>query len=186
MGQPAALRAVALIRSPSQDIRIESAPRALDLIVEPLYKKFLIYSAEPRWFVEGARQGAARARRETASDHEIKRAWAERVQLLRVMAHPVRLMILDALADRSQCVKDLNSLVPIVQPRLSQHVGALRKAELIDCHAKGAMRCYYLLRPTLVRRVIRLLREKHPPRLRGRDSILREIRRGPKTRARGG
>ena len=102
------------------------------------------------------------------------------------MAHPVRLMILEALVDRSQCVKELNCLVPIVQAQLSQHMAALRKAELIDCHAKGALRCYYLLRPTLVRRVVRLLREKHAPRLRGRESVLREIRRGAKAGASSG
>lgn len=125
-------------------------------------------------------------KKETVGDRATKRAWRKPAQLLRVMGHPVRLMILEALADRSQCVKDLNSLVPIVQAQLSQHMAALRKAELIDCHANGALRCYYLLRPTLVRRVIRLLREEHPPRLRGRDSVLREVRRGPKTRASGG
>ena len=116
------------------------------------------------------------AREAAVSGHEVARAWTERAQLLRVMAHPVRLMILEALADRSQCVKELNSLVGIVQPHLSQHVAALRKAELVDCHARGTLHCYYLLRPTLVKRMIRLLRGKHPPRLRSRGSVLREIR----------
>lgn len=110
------------------------------------------------------------------NNHRIKRGWTEQAQLLRVMAHPVRLMILEALAERSRCVKDLNSLVPIVQAQLSQHMAALRRAKLVNCHAKGALRCYYLLRPKLVRRMIRLLREKHPPRPRGRDAILRGIR----------
>jgi ArsR family transcriptional regulator len=111
-----------------------------------------------------------------SNDHKTKQAWEERAELLRVIAHPVRLMILEALAGHSQCVKELNSLVPIVQPHLSQHMAALRRAELVDCHARGTLRCYYLLRPTLVRRMIRLLQEKHPPRRRGRDSVLREIR----------
>ena len=109
-------------------------------------------------------------------DQAAKRAWMERARLLRVMGHPVRLMILEALADRSQCVKDLNALVPIVQAHFSQHMAALRKAKLVDCHARGALRCYYLLRPALVRRMMRLLREDHPPRARSRDSVLREIR----------
>ena len=118
-------------------------------------------------------------------DQVAKGAWMERAQLLRVMGHPVRLMILEALADHSQCVKDLNSLVPIVQPYLSQHMAVLRKAELVDCHAKGALRCYYLLRPALVRRMIRLLRENHPPRRRRRATILGEIRHAAKRRESG-
>jgi len=144
-----------------------------------------MYFAEPRRFVAGARQGAAMEKGETVGDRGTKRAWMERARLLRVMAHPVRLMILEALADRSQCVKELNSLVPIVQPHLSQHMAVLRKAELVDCHAKGALRCYYLLRPALINRVIRLLREKHPPRRRSRASIVREIRQVAKTRESG-
>jgi ArsR family transcriptional regulator len=115
------------------------------------------------------------AKTSAGSNHGAKQAWTEQARLLRVMAHPVRLMILEALAHRSQCVKELNSLVPIIQPHLSQHMAALRKAQLVDCHARGTLRCYYLLRPTLVRRMIRLLREKHPIRSRSRDSILREI-----------
>jgi ArsR family transcriptional regulator len=130
---------------------------------------------ESRQRAEGGRQRAVAARRGTVGDQTAKGAWVDCAHLLRVMGHPVRLMILEALADRSQCVKELNSLVPIVQAHLSQHMAALRRAKLVDCYARGALRCYYLLRPTLVRRMIRLLRENHPPRARSRDSVLREI-----------
>jgi len=104
-------------------------------------------------------------------------SWDDRARLLRVMAHPMRLMILNALCERPQCVKDINSLVPIMQPHLSQHMAALRKAGLIDCHVCGPLRCYYIVRPTLVKRMLRLLNEDHPPRLRSRDSVVRASRR---------
>lgn len=97
--------------------------------------------------------------------------------MLRLVAHPLRLTILEALAERSQCVRDLNALVPVSQSQLSQHMAALRKAELVDCHSNGPLRCYYVLRPGLVRKLVNLLCEKHPPRPRGRDAVLREIRR---------
>jgi ArsR family transcriptional regulator len=102
--------------------------------------------------------------------------WDDRARLLRVMAHPVRLMILSALCERPQCVKDINSLVSIVQPHLSQHMGALRKAGLVDCHVCGALRCYYIVRPTLVKRMLRLLSDDHPVRVRNRDSVVRAAR----------
>ena len=60
--------------------------------------------------------------------------WGESARMLKVMAHPVRLLILDALASKSLCVMDLNTLIPIPQPHLSQHMAALRKAELVDSH----------------------------------------------------
>lgn len=103
-------------------------------------------------------------------------AWDDQARLLRIMAHPVRLMILSALCDQPQCVRDLNSLVPIVQAHLSQHMGALRKAGLVNCHVCGPLRCYYIIRPTLVKRMLRLLSEDHSPRLRSRDAVVRASR----------
>ncbi|MGD8453992.1 MAG: metalloregulator ArsR/SmtB family transcription factor [Phycisphaerae bacterium] len=112
----------------------------------------------------------------TDGERERERNREECVQLLRIVAHPIRLMILEALAERSQCVKDLNARVPISQPRLSQHMAALRKLELVGCHTNGPLRCYYLLRPTLVQGLVRLLSEPHPPQPRDREDVLREIR----------
>jgi ArsR family transcriptional regulator len=136
----------------------------------------MICSPPPTQIVEAASQGARMAENGIVRDNGTTATTVKGARLLRALAHPVRLMILEALADRSQCVNELNSLVPIAQPHLSQHMAVLRKAELVDCHAKGALRCYYLLRPTLIRRMTRLLRENHPPRARSRDSVLREIR----------
>jgi len=110
-------------------------------------------------------------------DAQTDAAWDDRARLLRVMAHPMRLMILSALCERPQCVKDLNSLVPIVQPHLSQHMAALRKAGLVDCHVCGPLRCYYIVRPTLVKKMLRLLSDDHPIRMRNRDSVVRASRR---------
>lgn len=104
-------------------------------------------------------------------------AWSEQAHWLRAMAHPVRLTILDSLCDQPRCVKDINSMIPIGQPHLSQHIAALRKAGLIDCHVSGSLRCYYIVRPTLVRAVMRILRQEHPLRLRDRRSVVRAARR---------
>jgi len=102
--------------------------------------------------------------------------WQESARLLRIIAHPVRLLILDALTDRTRCVKDLNSLIPIPQAHLSQHMAALRKADLVASHSDGPLRCYYLCRPTLVRKLIPLLRMMHPIRHRAREAVQREVR----------
>jgi len=116
-------------------------------------------------------------------DAQAEVAWEDRARWLRVMAHPVRLMILNALCERPQCVKEINSLVPIVQPHLSQHMAALRKAGLVECHVCGPLRCYYIVRPTLVKKMLRLLSEDHPIRLRSRDSVVRASRRSEEVQA---
>ncbi|MBN2292464.1 MAG: winged helix-turn-helix transcriptional regulator [Pirellulales bacterium] len=87
--------------------------------------------------------------------------WDERAKLLRVMAHPMRLVILRKLCERPHCVKHLNALIDISQPQLSQHMAALRNANLIACHACGPVRCYYISRPSLVKKLIPLLSEEH-------------------------
>ena len=103
--------------------------------------------------------------------------WDQPARVLKVMSHPVRLLILDALAETSLCVKSLNALVPIPQPHLSQHMAALRKAHLVASHKDGALRCYYVLRPTLVRGLILLLRKDHPVKVRDRAAVRQEARR---------
>jgi ArsR family transcriptional regulator len=100
--------------------------------------------------------------------------WKERAQLVRLISHPVRLLILEALSDGSRCVKDLNSLVDVDQPNFSQHMAVLRNAELVGCHKSGALRCYYILRPSLVRNLISLLSVEHEVQFRDRDSVIRE------------
>lgn len=103
--------------------------------------------------------------------------WAEQTQWLRAMAHPVRLMILESLCEQPRCVKDINSMISIVQPHLSQHIAALRNAGLIDCHVAGSLRCYYIVRPTLVKKMMQILAQDHPLRVRDRRSVMRAVQR---------
>jgi len=111
------------------------------------------------------------------SEPQCDPSWSEQAQWLRAMAHPVRLTILDSLCDQPRCVKDINVMIPIGQPHLSQHIAALRKAGLVDCHISGSLRCYYIVRPTLVRKLMRILRQGHALRLRDRRSVVRAARR---------
>jgi ArsR family transcriptional regulator len=100
--------------------------------------------------------------------------WEERARLMRLISHPVRLLILETLSRGSRCVKDLNSMVDIEQPNFSQHMAVLRKAKLVGCQKSGALRCYYIMRPSLVRQLIQILSEEHEIQTRSRDSVVRE------------
>jgi ArsR family transcriptional regulator len=114
------------------------------------------------------------AKRERSANLQAR--WKEPVKLLKVVAHPTRLVILDALLEGSKCVKDLNCLVPVPQPNFSQHMSALRKARLVGNHADGTLRCYYILRPSLVAGLIETLRAEHPIRYRDREDVQREAK----------
>ncbi len=102
--------------------------------------------------------------------------WKERARLMRLISHPVRLLILETLSKGSRCVKDLNSMVSIEQPNFSQHIAVLRNAKLVGCQKSGALRCYYVLRPSLVRQLIQVLSEEHKVQVRSRNSVIREAK----------
>jgi ArsR family transcriptional regulator, arsenate/arsenite/antimonite-responsive transcriptional repressor len=118
----------------------------------------------------------ARAERQKAAASRTEASWEESARLLKVIAHPIRLLIIEALAAKSQCVKDLNVLVPLDQPQLSQHMAALRKAGIVASHTDGSLRCYYILKPSLIAELIPLLARDHPVVRRDRDTVRREVR----------
>jgi len=104
-------------------------------------------------------------------------SWEQRARLLRTIAHPVRLMILESLGEGPRCVTDINALIDIPQPHLSQHIAALREARLIDRYVNGSLRCYYILKPTLVNQLIRLISGEHLEQERDRAIVIREAQR---------
>lgn len=52
-------------------------------------------------------------------------------QLLKILANKNRLMILCSLQDSEMSVSQLNEAVPLAQSALSQHLAALRKANIV-------------------------------------------------------
>lgn len=112
------------------------------------------------------------------TEADILELWGDHARLLRVMAHPVRLYILEKLCQRPHCVKHLNSLIDITQPQISQHMAALRKEKLVACHACGPVRCYYVSKPTLVKAVIELLRDNHEFLEMDCETIIAQARQG--------
>jgi len=81
----------------------------------------------------------------------------ERATLLQAMAHPTRLLILEKLLAGRMCVSDLQGLVDVPQPNVSQHLSLLKKAGLVVCHKRGTVRCYHLAKPALVRDILAVL-----------------------------
>jgi len=66
--------------------------------------------------------------------------------LLRALADPIRLRILQALTQGEQCVCELCSALELAQSKLSFHLRVLREAGLIEGRSRGRW-MYYQLRP---------------------------------------
>ena len=83
-------------------------------------------------------------------------------ELLKAFSHPTRLAILQELIAGPKCVTDMEELLPARQANISQHLAVLRHAKLVDYAQDGALRCYYLCRPRLVRDMLALVGRDEP------------------------
>jgi ArsR family transcriptional regulator len=81
--------------------------------------------------------------------------------LLRIMAHPIRLMILEELARGMKCVNDMREILGVPQPNVSQHLALLKRRGLIVSYKKGSSRCYHLAQSALVRDLMAWLSRSH-------------------------
>ena len=67
--------------------------------------------------------------------------------VLRALAHPVRLRIVDLLMGGELCVKRLEEIMGVSQSSVSQHLSRLRYAGLIESERHGHLVCYRLAGP---------------------------------------
>ena len=77
------------------------------------------------------------------------RSLGKRVELLKVIAHPVRIKILEELIKGVKCVSDFEDFLEISQPNVSQHLGLLRRHGVIDYYIDGRLKCYFLVDPVI-------------------------------------
>jgi DNA-binding transcriptional ArsR family regulator len=72
-----------------------------------------------------------------------------RLEILRIIAHPVRIKILEELMKGVKCVSDFEEFLEISQPNVSQHLSLLRRYRIIDYFIDGRLRCYFLRDPVV-------------------------------------
>jgi ArsR family transcriptional regulator len=68
-------------------------------------------------------------------------------ELLRALAHPVRLAILELLRDGERCVCEIEPELGLRQPNISQHLATLRAARLVATRRDGARVMYRVVDP---------------------------------------
>ena len=84
----------------------------------------------------------------------------KRIELLRVLAHPARIKILEELVHGVKCVSDFEEMLDISQPNVSQHLSVLRTSGVIDFFMDGRLKCYFLREP-FIPDLIQLLRKEY-------------------------
>jgi ArsR family transcriptional regulator len=71
----------------------------------------------------------------------------KRIAVLKLLAHPVRIKILEDLIQGVKCVSEFKDMLDISQPNVSQHLSILRSAGLVDYFIDGRLKCYFLREP---------------------------------------
>ena len=80
---------------------------------------------------------------------------------MKLLAHPVRLRILDALRRDAECVCHLETLLEKPQPYVSQQLRVLREAGMVQDEKEGQNVYYQLVDDDVRAWLVALLDEKH-------------------------
>jgi ArsR family transcriptional regulator len=71
-----------------------------------------------------------------------KPRYEARAAIAKALAHPTRLILLEALDDQEMCVCDLTDLVGADQSTVSKHLAVLKQAGLVEDRKEGVMAFY--------------------------------------------
>jgi len=83
--------------------------------------------------------------------------------IFKALAHPIRVLIVNALLEGEKCVLDIQELLQTSQPNVSQHLNTLRFAGIVDFHQRGNLRCYFLKEPERIRSLFHCLSQEPNP-----------------------
>jgi DNA-binding transcriptional ArsR family regulator len=84
----------------------------------------------------------------------------KRIEILKIIAHPMRIKILEDLVQGVKCVSDFEESLDISQPNVSQHLSLLRTNGIVDFFIDGRLKCYFLKEP-LVPDLLALLKKEY-------------------------
>jgi len=78
---------------------------------------------------------------------EEQSTYEARAEVMKALAHPSRLIMLDALAEGEKCVCELQELVGSSMPTVSRHLSQMKAAGIIEGRRDGNQIYYTLLVP---------------------------------------
>ena len=94
----------------------------------------------------------------------------------RGLAHPIRIRILERLVQGERTVQQLQDVLDLDQPIVSQHLAALRARNVVTVRREATL-AYYALRSPLIGDLLRVAREFLNQHLSESRSLLRELQR---------
>ena len=74
-----------------------------------------------------------------------------RSDILKALAHPIRVMLVSALAEGDRCVHELNALADVDQSNISRHLALLKRAGIVTERKQGQKVIHHLECPCILR-----------------------------------
>lgn len=83
-------------------------------------------------------------------DIVLRDQFAARAEIMKAMAHPSRLMMIDDLSRGEKCVCELQALVGYDMSTVSKHLSVLKKAGIVEDERRGKQVYYRLKTPCIL------------------------------------
>ena len=83
-------------------------------------------------------------------DSKVKARFEERARVIKAMAHPSRLFIIEELAKNERCVCELTDMVGSDVSTVSKHLAVLREAGIVTDEKRGLQVYYSLKMPCIL------------------------------------
>jgi ArsR family transcriptional regulator len=82
---------------------------------------------------------------------ENKTNYDDNARLLKALAHPTRLHIIELIREKEPCVKVMEEILGISQPNISQHLTLLRHLDIVEAKRDGNQVCYRIKNPRVIK-----------------------------------
>lgn len=76
--------------------------------------------------------------------------YKNRAAILKALAHPTRLFIIDQLAIKEKCVCELTDMIGVDISTVSKHLSVLKNANIVKDEKKGNQVYYHLICPCVL------------------------------------
>lgn len=86
-----------------------------------------------------------------------------RARIIKALAHPTRLFIVDELSRGERCVLELTDMIGVEMPTVSRHLGLLRNVGILEDEKRGAQ-VFYRLRAPCVLNFFKCIETMHKTR----------------------
>ena len=80
----------------------------------------------------------------------VQAGYKAQARIMKALAHPTRLFIVDELSRGERCVCELTDMVGVEMPTVSRHLSQLKSAGIVDDEKRGAQVFYRLRTPCVM------------------------------------